>query len=80
MVGLTFKLDKTAGGGMVTVVINGVKQIHRITIDPEVVSEDDVEMLEDLIVEAINDAHRKLAGLSRRVSPTPCCQRGVVGR
>ena len=54
------EIEATAGGGMVTVVINGVKQIHRITIDPEVVSKDDVEMLEDLIVAAINDAHRKV--------------------
>jgi len=54
------EIEATAGGGMVTVVINGVKQVNRITIDPEVVSKDDVEMLEDLIVAAINDAHRKV--------------------
>jgi DNA-binding YbaB/EbfC family protein len=44
---------------MVTVVINGSKQLQSITIDPEVVSKDDVEMLQDLIVAAINDAQRK---------------------
>ena len=45
---------------MVTVVMNGSKQVLSVTIDPEVVSKDDVEMLQDLIVAAINDAHRKV--------------------
>ncbi len=54
------EVEATAGGGMVTVVMNGSKQIRRITIDPEVVSPDDVEMLEDLIVAAVNDAQRKV--------------------
>jgi DNA-binding YbaB/EbfC family protein len=49
----------TAGGGMVTVVVNGNKQIQRLTIDPEAVSKDDVEMLQDMIVAAINDASRR---------------------
>ena len=45
---------------MVTVVMNGSKQLISVTIDPEVVSKDDVEMLQDLIAAAINDAHRKV--------------------
>ena len=53
------RIEATAGGGMVTVVVNGAKQVQQITIDPEVVSKDDVEMLQDLILAAINDAHRK---------------------
>jgi hypothetical protein len=53
------RVEATAGGGMVTVVINGAKQIQQLTIDPEVVSKDDVEMLQDLIIAAVNDAHRK---------------------
>jgi DNA-binding YbaB/EbfC family protein len=53
------KVEATAGGGMVTVVVNGTKQILSLKIDPEVVSKEDVEMLQDLIVAAINDAHRK---------------------
>jgi nucleoid-associated protein EbfC len=53
------RVEASAGGGMVTVVLNGAKQIQRLTIDPEVVSKDDVEMLQDLIMAAINDAHRK---------------------
>lgn len=53
------RVEATSGGGMVTVVLNGAKQIQSLTIDPEVVSKDDVEMLQDLILAAINDAHRK---------------------
>src|SRR5688500_20338334 len=54
------RVEATAGGGMVTVGVNGAKQLQSIKIDPEVVSKDDVEMLQDLIVAAINDAHRKV--------------------
>ncbi|MEO7189871.1 MAG: YbaB/EbfC family nucleoid-associated protein [Vicinamibacterales bacterium] len=53
-------LEATAGGGMVTVSVDGHKNLRKVTIDPEVVSKDDVEMLQDLIVAAINDAHRKV--------------------
>jgi len=53
------RIEGAAGGGMVTVVINGHKAMLSITIDPEAVSKDDVGMLEDLVLAAINDAHRK---------------------
>ena len=53
------RVEGNAGGGMVIVTINGAKQLQSIRIDPEVVSKDDVEMLQDLIVAAMNDAHRK---------------------
>ena len=54
------RVEASAGGGMVTVRVNGAKQIQSITIDPEVVSKEDVEMLQDLIVAAVNDAQRKV--------------------
>lgn len=54
------RVEATAGGGMVTVVVNGQKQVQSIRIDPEVVSRDDVEMLQDLILAAVNDAGRKV--------------------
>ena len=54
------RVEATAGGGMVTVVVSGDKQLQSITIDPEVVSKDDVDMLQDLILAAVNDAHRKV--------------------
>ena len=53
------RAEGDAGGGMVKVVINGAKQVQSLKIDPEVVSKEDIEMLQDLIVAAINDAHRK---------------------
>ena len=53
------KVEGNAGGGMVTVTVNGAKQVQSLKIDPEVVSKEDVEMLQDLIVAAINDAQRK---------------------
>ena len=54
------RVEGAAGGGMVTVTVNGNKQLLSIRLDPEVVSKDDVEMLQDLIVAATNDAHRKV--------------------
>jgi len=54
------RVDGAAGGGMVSVTINGNKQVIKITIDPECVSKEDVEMLQDLILAAINDAQRKV--------------------
>ena len=53
------RVEGNAGGGMVTVVMNGAKQVQSITIDPEAVSKDDVEMLQDLILAALADGHRK---------------------
>jgi DNA-binding YbaB/EbfC family protein len=54
------RVEGNAGGGMVTVIVNGAKQVQSLKIDPEVVSKDDVEMLQDLVVAAINDAQRKV--------------------
>jgi nucleoid-associated protein EbfC len=54
------RVEATAGGGMVTVVVSGTKQLQSIRIDPDVVSKEDVEMLQDLVVAAVNDAHRKV--------------------
>jgi nucleoid-associated protein EbfC len=54
------RVEGNAGGGMVTVVVNGAKQVQSIRIDPEVVSKDEVEMLQDLIAAAVNDASRKV--------------------
>ena len=53
------RVEGNSGGGMVAVVMNGAKQVQSLKIDPEVVSKDDVDMLQDLILAAINDAHRK---------------------
>jgi DNA-binding YbaB/EbfC family protein len=55
----------TAGGGMVTVDADGKGQVRRIKLDPSVVSPNDVEMLEDLIVVAMADAQKKAAELAQ---------------
>ena len=49
-------IEASAGGGAVTVKVNGSKQLLAITIDPEAVSKDDVEMLQDLVLAAVKDA------------------------
>ena len=53
------RVEATAGGGMVTVEANGKQEIVAIKIDPEVVNRDDVQMLEDLVLVACNEALRK---------------------
>jgi nucleoid-associated protein EbfC len=53
------KVDATAGGGMVTVEVNGKQEILSIKIDPEVINKDDAQMLEDLVLAACNEALRK---------------------
>ncbi len=49
-------VEASAGGGMVTVLANGKQEIVSVKIDPEVVDVDDIEMLEDLVLAAVNDA------------------------
>ena len=53
------EIESTSGGGAVNVVVTGKKVLKSLKIDPVVVDKDDVEMLEDLIVAAINEAFRK---------------------
>ena len=52
-------VETSAGGGMITVVANGAQQIVSIRIEKEVVDPDDVEMLQDLVLAAVNDALNK---------------------
>jgi DNA-binding YbaB/EbfC family protein len=53
-------LEGTAGGGMVTVTVSGHKEVVDVKINPEAVDPDDVEMLQDLILAAVNDALKKV--------------------
>ena len=50
------EFEATAGGGMVKAVVTGAKELKSVTIAPEVVDPDDIEMLEDLVVAAVNEA------------------------
>lgn len=52
-------VEASAGGGMVKVVMNGRQEILRLEIDPEVVDPQEVEMLEDLIIAAVNEGIRR---------------------
>ena len=60
------KVEGTAGGGMVSVVVTGHKEIVEVTIKPEVVDPDDIEMLQDLVLAATNDALKKADELTNQ--------------
>jgi len=53
-------VEASAGGGMVSVKMDGHKNVLGVTIDPEVVDKDDIEMLQDLVTAAVNEAARKV--------------------
>ena len=53
-------VEATAGGGMVKVEMDGQKNLKSLKLEPEVVNKDDVEMLQDLVVAAVNEAARKV--------------------
>lgn len=57
-------VEGTAGGGMVTVVVNGQKEVIDVNIKPEVVDPDDIDMLQDLVLAATNDALKKMEDLT----------------
>lgn len=59
------EITATAGGGAVEVTVTGKKEVKSVKLDPEVVDPDDIEMLEDLIVAATNEALRKMEELSQ---------------
>jgi DNA-binding YbaB/EbfC family protein len=59
-------IEGSAGGGVVTVTVNGHKKVQNIIIKPEAVDPEDVEMLQDLILTAINDALTKADELANK--------------
>ena len=66
----TKEYEASAGGGMVTAAVTGKHELVRLTIDPEAVDPDDVEMLQDMVIAAVNEAMRKAeadaaAGMSK---------------
>ena len=58
--------DASAGGGMVKVTVNGEMQITSLKIDPEALDPEDVEMLEDMVTAAVNEALRGVGDLANR--------------
>jgi DNA-binding YbaB/EbfC family protein len=57
------RVESSAGGGMVTVTATGTGDILSVKIDPEGVDTDDIEMLEDMVLAAVNEAHRMATDL-----------------
>ncbi len=67
-------VEASAGGGMVTVTANGKGEVQSVKIDPKLLADGDVEMLEDLVLAAVNEAHRRAdemmkSALSRIAGP-----------
>jgi len=58
-------VESSSGGGMVTVVMNGRQEIVSLNIEKEVVDPDDVEMLEDLIIAAVNEGKEKVEEMTK---------------
>ena len=54
------RVEASAGGGMITVAMAGSKELLEVRIDPEAVKDGDVEMLQDMVVAAVNEASRKV--------------------
>ena len=72
----TREVSASSGGGAVTATVSGTKELLSVKIDPDAVDPDDVEMLEDMIVAAVNEAFRKMdeearASLSRFTGGLP---------
>ncbi len=61
--------DGTAGGGLVTVTLDGKKKVDAIKIDPDAVDLDDLEMLEDLLIAAFNDAYKQVEDYEEEILP-----------
>ena len=62
----TRTVETTVGGGALTIVANGKKEIESINIKPEALDPDDVEMLQDMIVSGVNEAMRKIDEMTER--------------
>ena len=61
--------DASSGGGMVEVKMNGKRELIALMIKPEVVDPDDIEMLEDLIIAAINDVNKQIDKKNEEIMP-----------
>ncbi len=73
-------VEGTAGGGAITVKMNGHRELQSIAISPEVVDPDDVEMLQDLLVAAFSDATKKAQELAeQRLGPLTGGMKGIPG-
>ena len=72
-------LEMTSGGGAVKVVISGKKELQELKINPDVVDPDDVEMLSDILIAAINEAIKKVDSVSEEEMAKISGQMGLPG-
>jgi nucleoid-associated protein EbfC len=73
-------VEGSAGGGAITVKMNGHRELQAIVISPEVVDPDDVEMLQDLLTAAFSDAAKKAQDLAeQRMGPLTGGMKGIPG-
>ena len=73
------EVTTTAGGGAVTVTVSGKKELTKLEIKPEVVDADDVEMLQDLIMVAANEALRQMEEISQNEMSKLTAGLGIPG-
>ena len=73
------EVEGTSGGGAVTVVVSGKKEIKSIELKPEVVDPDDIEMLQDLIMVAVNEAMRQMEEISQKEMGSLTAGLGIPG-
>ena len=69
--------EATAGGGVVKAAVNGKHELTALTIDPEAVDPEDVEMLQDLVIAAVNEALRKVDEASSSGMSKLTCMKGL---
>ncbi|MFP4437432.1 MAG: YbaB/EbfC family nucleoid-associated protein [Chloroflexaceae bacterium] len=76
----TTMVEGSAGGGAITITMNGHREVQAVAISPEVIDPDDVEMLQDLLVAAISDATKKAQELAEeRMGPLMGGMKGMPG-
>ena len=73
------ELTTTAGGGAVTVTVNGKKEVTKLELKPEIVDPDDIEMLQDLIMVAVNEAMRQMEEISQKEMGSLTAGLGIPG-
>ncbi len=73
-------VEGSAGGGAITITMNGHREVQAVAISPDVIDPDDVEMLQDLLLAAISDATRKAQELAEeRMGPLMGGMKGMPG-
>ena len=73
------KVNGSAGGGMVSVSMNGLGNVIRVSIDPQLVEKNECEMIEDLVRTAVNEAREKTKSLHARLTQEMTAELGIPG-